>query len=401
MDFTRRSWLAAALASPPPANDRDWFRLAETFPVDRRVINFNHAGVGTCPAAVTDAVVRRTREGEQAAPDTIFSYAPRLEPVRRGLAAMLACDAEEVAITRNATESLNAVLLGIPLRAGDEVLTTTLDYWAMLDALEQRAARDGVVVRKLRIPTPCDDLARITEIFERAFTPRTKLILISHPINLNGQMMPVRALSDLAHSRGAEVVVDAAQSFALTGYKIADLGCDYLGTSLHKWLQAPKGTGLLYVRRDKIEKTWPLFAAGSTRRRDDIRKFELYGTWPETILALEDALAFHQSLGGAAKEARHRELTRRWINATKGVKGLRFHTPLEPHASCGITCVELEGIATPALRQWLRQERRIVTMDVTRRTEEFAGVRISPGLSNTPAEIDALVAALVEARAAM
>jgi selenocysteine lyase/cysteine desulfurase len=161
---------------------------------------------------------------------------------------------EEVAIVRNATEALNAVLLGVPLRGGDEVLTTTLDYWAMQDALQQRAERDGVVVKRLKIPVPCGDLSEIVRRFEQQMGERTKLILISHPINLNGQLFPVREICRLAHAHGAEVVVDAAQSFALVDYKLQDLECDYLGTSLHQWLQAPKGTGMLYVKRDKIQK---------------------------------------------------------------------------------------------------------------------------------------------------
>lgn len=163
---------------------------------------------------------------------------------------MLGADSEEIALTRNATEALQTVLLGVPLKAGDEVLTTTLDYWAMLDGLEQRRERDGIAVRKICIPVPCSDTAQITRTVERAITPKTKLILLSHPVNLNGQLFPVRDISRLAHARGIEVVVDAAQSFALANYKIDDLGCDYLGTSLHKWLQAPKGTGMLYVKRE-------------------------------------------------------------------------------------------------------------------------------------------------------
>lgn len=369
--------------------------------VDRSIANFNHAGVGTCPDTVLAAVQQHTRAGEAVAPNTIFSYGPRLEPIRQGLATMLGCESEEVAITRNATEALHAVLLGIPLQAGDEVLTTTLDYWAMLDALDQRRQRDGVVLKKLRLPVPCTDLSEIVSIFDRAITQRTKLILISHPVNLNGQLLPVRELCRLAHSRGIEVVVDAAQSFALLDYKIADLECDYFGTSLHKWLQAPKGTGMLYVKREKIEKVWPLFAAGGTRKKTDIRKFELYGTWPETILAIGEAIAFHKQIGGSAKEAKLRSLTQYWLERVRQIPGLRLHTPIGESLSCGITCVELSGISAGPLRQWLLDKRRILTMDVSRRTQEFSGVRISPGLSTTTAELDQLVLALLEAPKAL
>lgn len=390
--------MAAAVGTGSAQTAEDpWEALAQSFPVDRSLINFNHDGVGTTSAPVLDAVIEHTRRGERAAPYTIFSYAPQIEPIRSGLARLLGASPEEIAITRNATESLNAVLLGIPLRNGDEVITTTLDYWAMLDALDQRQERDGVVVKKLRVPVPCSDLSQIVRLFEQAIMPRTKLFLISHPINLNGQLFPVRELSRLAHAHGIEIVVDAAQSFALKNYKIEDLECDYLGASLHKWLQAPKGSGLLYVKRDKIENTWPLFAAGVTRKRSDIRKFELYGTWPESILAIGEAITFHERVGGAVKEAHHCRLTEFWLNGVKDIPGLKLHTPVGEDLSCGITCVELAGFPAPKLRQWLLDRHKIVTMDITRRTSEFAGIRISPGMPTTRKELSRLVDALQEA----
>jgi len=398
MQGSRRTWLAAALATPLMATGSpNWDAISNSFPVDRSIINFNHAGVATTPVKILNAVIEHTRIGEHAAPNTIFSYSPKLEPIRSGLAKIIACDPEEIAITRNATESLHTVLLGLPLKPGDEVLTTTLDYWAMLDALEQRRERDGITIGKITIPAPCTDLSQITNLFARAITPKTKLILISHPINLNGQLFPVRDICRLAHSKGIEVVVDAAQSFALKQYTIQDLECDYLGASLHKWLQAPKGTGVLYVKRDKIEKLWPLFASGNTRPKQDVRKFELYGTWPQTILAISEALEFHNTIGASAKEARHRELTTYWLDRVKDIPTLRHHTPHGNEVSCGITCIELQNIPTPKLRQWLLDQHKILTMDVTRRTNQFSGIRISPGLATTKTELDQLVAALHQA----
>ncbi|BDC48754.1 isopenicillin-N epimerase [Bryobacterales bacterium F-183] len=405
MDFlSRRSLLAAAAVSTlkaapsGPTDEKSWREIAALYPVDRKILNFNHAGIGTSPRPVTDAYIKHVWSEEKAVPLTIFSYGPQLEPIRQGLATLFGADPEEIAITRNATESLNAILLGLPLKSGDEVLTTTLDYWAMLDALQQREQRDGVVVRKLKIPVPCEDLSQIVRIFEQAITAKTKLILVSHPINLNGQLFPIRDLSRMAHAKGIEVVVDAAQSFALAEYKLADLECDYLGTSLHKWLQAPKGSGMLYIKRDKIGKVWPLFASGGTRPKEDIRKFELYGTWSESILAIGDAIAFHNSLGSTAKEARHRYLTQRWVDAVKGTPGIRFHTAFGKTQSCGITCVEVEGLNSGALRKALLDKRGILTMDITRRTQEFKGIRISPSLANTIEEVDKLAEALRDAR---
>ncbi len=381
------------------AADGDWDRLAQAFPVDRSLLNFNHAGVGTTPRAVAEAVVQRTWDGEKQAPGTIFGYAPALDTVRGQLADLAGCGAEELAIVRNATEALNIVLLGLPLAAGDEVVTTTLDYWAMLDALDQRRERDGIVVKRVQVPTTPRTLDELLAPLEQALSARTKLILISHPINLNGQLFPVRKIAELAHARGAELVVDAAQSFGLFPYNISNLGCDYLGTSLHKWLMAPKGTGMLYVRRDKIAKLWPLFPAGGTRAKTDIRKFELYGTWPETILAISDAIAFHRAVGPERKAARLQELTLRWLNAIRPLPRVELHTNPAPGMSHGIATIAIRGKNSAELRRWLLEEKKILTMDVSRRTRQFAGVRISCGLSTTDAEVARLIAALQEAAA--
>jgi selenocysteine lyase/cysteine desulfurase len=393
--WPRRSFLAAPAAAL--AANGEWNTLAAAFPVDRAIANFNHAGVGTTPTPVADAVVKRMWEGEKLAPGTIFSYGPELEKVRTSLAQLAACDAEEIAVVRNATEALDAVLLGFPLRRGDEVVTTSLDYWAMLDALEQRQERDGAVIKKVDVPTVPRSMDDLLAPIERAMTARTKLVLISHPINLNGQLFPIRRLSEMAHARGAEVVVDAAQSFGLFPYSVKDLGCDYLGTSLHKWLMGPKGSGMLYVKRDKIEKIWPLFASGGTKPKHDIRKFELYGTWPETILALDAAIAFHKQVGPDRKAARLRDLTLRWVKAIEKLPKVELHTNTDPSMSWGIATVGIRGKSATELRRWLYEDKKILSMDVSRRTKQFSGVRISCGLATTDQELDKLIAALREA----
>jgi isopenicillin-N epimerase len=400
MRSTRRQLLHAlplAASAPALATNTQWNELAQLFPVDRRIANFNHAGVGTTPTSVADAVVARTWSGEKTAPGTIFSYAPAMDQLRQRLASLAGADAEELAIVRNSTEALNIVLMGVPLRAGDEVLTTTLDYWAMIDALEERQQRDGIVLRKVSVPTVPRSMDEVFDAIVAGFTPKTKLLLISHPINLNGQLFPVRRLSDEAHRRGIEVVVDAAQSFGLFPYSLHELGCDYLGTSLHKWLMAPKGTGLLYMRRAHIEKVWPLFPAGKTKAKSDIRKFELYGTWPESILAINDAITFHLNVGPDRKAARLEALRQRWLSAVRTIPGLEVHTNTDAGMSHTIATISIKGRTAADLRRWLLEEKQILTMDVSRRTSQFSGVRISCGLSTTEAEIERLITALKQA----
>src|SRR5690349_3638734 len=209
--------------------------------------------------------------------------------------------------------------MGLDLKPGDEILTTTQEYGRMLTTLRQRGGGEGLVLKLVQIPIPPKDLSEITAAFEKGITPKTRLILISHQINLTGQITPVKAVCDLARAKGIETIVDGAHSFAQFDFKQKDLGCDYFGTSLHKWLYSPKGTGLLYVKRDKIAKLWPLMAAESAQA-GDIRKFEEIGTHSAAPrLAIGEALLFHNGIGGKQKEARLRYLSRYWMNRLKEI----------------------------------------------------------------------------------
>src|ERR687883_46983 len=235
-------------------NSKDFYQNA----CDRRqFLSSVGNGVSPSPRIVTEAVVRYTWQQEDATAYTMWQILePQSETIRTGLAEMFGCDREEIAITRNASESLEALLLGLNFKPGDEILTTTQDYPRMLTTLRQREQRDGVVLKLVKIPIAPNSLDEITAAFERGITPRTRLILISHMVNITGQITPVKAVCELARAKGIETIVDGAHSFAQFDFKRSDLECDYFGTSLHKWLYAPKGSGMLYVRRDKIAKVW-------------------------------------------------------------------------------------------------------------------------------------------------
>ncbi|MFQ5629422.1 MAG: aminotransferase class V-fold PLP-dependent enzyme [bacterium] len=365
-----------------------WREVQQSFSVSHSVINLNNAGVCACPKIVTDAVKDLTMEQEKVPPHTAFTtLPPRLETIRTALAKLSGCDAEEIAIVRNTTEALQAILLGVPLERGDEVLTTEHDYWAMLDALEQRRLRDGIVVKKVPVPAPPARLDELVGIFERGITPKTKLILLSHIVNLTGQIFPVKQICEMARTRGIEVAVDAAQSFGMIDFNIDDLGCDYFGTSLHKWLMAPKGTGMLYVRRDKIERTWPHLPPPKAFYAD-IRKFEALGTIPSIPLAIGEAIAFHNGIGGKRKEARLRFLTHYWVDRLSKLPGVRFRTAFEPEMSCAIANVAIEGVDPQALLDHLWEKHRILLANPTKRAKNVRGVRVSPGLHTTLEELD-------------
>lgn len=258
----------------------------------------------------------------------------------------------------------------------------------MLDALEQRKKRDGIVVTKVDVPTPPGKMDDLVEIFEKGITSKTRLILVSHPVNLTGQHFPIKSICEMAHARGIEVVVDGAQSFGMLDYKLDDLGgCDYFGTSLHKWLMGPKGTGMLYVRRDRIEKMWPLLPAPQ-ELHNNVRKFEAIGTQPATSLAIGEALAFHNGLGPKRKEERLRYLTHYWADRLSKLPNIRFYTDFDAEMSCAIATVGIDNIEPQMLLEYLWTKHRIYVANPSRRRKEVNGIRVSVGLHTTLEELD-------------
>jgi isopenicillin-N epimerase len=376
------------LSPEAAASDEDfWFEIQNAFTITRGIVNLNNGGVSPSPRVVTEALVRYIWEQEDATAYTMWQILePQSETIRTGLAGVFGCDPEEIAITRNASESLEILLTGLDLKSGDEILTTTQDYPRMLTTLRQREIREGLKLKLIKVPIAPLSLDEITDAFARGITAKTRLILIAHVINITGQIMPVKSITDLARSKGIEVIVDGAHSFAHFDFKQKDLGCDYFGTSLHKWLYAPKGTGLLYVKRDKIEKLWPLMAADKTQAKD-IRKFEEIGTHSAAPkLAIGEAILFHNGIGPKRKEARLRFLSRYWMNKLKDLPNVRFHTSFDDRQSCGIANVEIVDVDPGALGTYLFDKHKIFVTPIIH--EEFKGLRITPNLYTTLNELD-------------
>src|SRR5216110_1583884 len=378
----------AHLTPEEAATDEDyWATIQNSFSVTRGIINLNNGGVSPSPRIVTEALVRYIWEQEDATAYTMWQILePQSETIRTGLAELFGCDREEIAITRNASESLEILLMGMDFKPGDEILTSTQDYPRMLTTLLQREKREGLALKLIKIPIPPKHLSEIVGAFEHGITNRTRLILISHQINITGQITPVKAVCEMARAKGIETIVDGAHSFGQFDFKQKDLGCDYFGTSLHKWLFAPKGTGLLFVKRDKIEKLWPLMAAES-KQAPDIRKFEEIGTHSAAPkLAIGEALLFSNGIGAKRKEARLRYLSRYWMNKLKDVPRVRFNTSFDPNQSCAIANVKIEGVDQGAIGSYLFSKHRIFTTPIVH--EEFTGIRITPNLYTTLGELD-------------
>ena len=256
----------------------------------------------------------------------------------------------------------------------------------MLTTFRQRERREGIVMRQIKVPVPAEDPAEVVRRFEEAITPRTRLILMCHMINLTGQILPVRDIVRMARRHDVPVIVDGAHAMAHFPFKLRDLECDNYSTSLHKWLFAPHGTGLLYVRRDEIPNIWPLMAAPD-RMDGDIRKYEEIGTHPAAnYLAIGEALTFHQGIGAERKAARLIHLRDYWANRLLENDRVSLNTSQKPGFACGIANVHVEGLDTAALSRWLWSEHRIINVSIGH--EECTGLRISPSVYTTLEELD-------------
>lgn len=370
------------------AIDEDfWFQIRHMFTVDRNIINLNNGGVSPSPKIVMESEKRYLEISNMGPAHFMWKViGPEVESVRRRLAQAFGCDTEEIAITRNASEALEIVQMGLDLKAGDEVLTTNQDYPRMLTTWKQRERREGIVLKQISFPVPTtlDDLY---QRFEKAVTPRTKVIHICHITNRTGQIFPVKRISQMARARGIEVVVDGAHAFGQFPFKRDDLDCDFYGTSLHKWILAPVGTGFLYVRKSKIEKVWPLMAAPESMKAD-IRKFEEIGTHPASQRnSITEALTFHESIGVERKAARFRYLRKRWTNRLKDLPGVKLHTSDDPELSAGIGTIGVDGFNIPKLAEYLMEKHKIMVVPIVT-GKEYSGLRVTPNVYTTLEEVD-------------
>jgi selenocysteine lyase/cysteine desulfurase len=382
----RAERLTTGKAAASLAEDESyWGEIQRAFDADRTLINLNNGGVSPTPTHVLEAMIRDLRFSNEVPVEHMWGVLePRIESVRRELAKDFGCDIEEMAITRNASEANETMILGLDLKRGDEVIVTTQNYGRMWD---QRVRRDGIVVKpiKFTVPPASDDY--IVDQFRAAITPRTRVIEITHITNLTGQILPVAKVVAMARARNIEVFVDGAHAFAHFPFTRDELGCDYYGTSLHKWLLAPVGTGFLYVRKSKQKSLWPLMAAPASMD-ENVRKYEEIGTHPAANHnAIAAALAFHRSIGGERKVARLRYLRDRWAKRLLAESSrVRVLTPLDGKQAGGIALFHVDGIDTAKLQTWLWTKHRIITTPIIH--DEFHGLRITPNVYTTLDEVD-------------
>ena len=382
---------AATLAADEPF----WAEMRAKFKLTPDYINLENGYYCFQPEEVLGAFISNVRAVNLEASHYMRTrqYDDKLR-VRTKLAAMAGVGPDELIITRNTTESLDTVIAGFDWKPGDEAVMANQDYGAMLDMFRLQARRRGM--RNVMIDIPMDPRSddEVVQVYARALTPATKLLMIPHMVNITGHVMPVRAIVDMAHARGTPVMVDGAHAFAHLEYRIPDLHCDYYGASLHKWLATPLGAGILYVRKDRIPSLWPVFADQS-KADDDISKLNHTGTHPvHTDITIENSIAFHEAIGIARKEARLRWLQQYWTSRVRALPKIVMNTPSDPKRSCGIANVGVRGMQPGDLAKVLLEKYKVFTVAID--GAGVHGVRVTPQVYTSSAELDTFVRALRE-----
>lgn len=382
---------AEGLSPEALATEEDfWYYIQQSFTVSPSLINLNNGGVSPAPRTVQEAMKRYYDLCNEAPSYYMWRVMDQgREPLRKNLANLAGCSPEEMAINRNSSEGLETVIFGLQLKAGDEVVAAKQDYPNMINAYKQREQRDGIKMVWINLELPSEDEQYLVKQYVSAFTSRTKVVHITHIVNWNGQILPVKQIAKEAHKRGIEVVVDGAHSFAHFDFKIPDLDCDYFAASLHKWLYAPIGSGMLYVKKEKIKNLYPLFAMDNPLK-DDIRKFEALGTRPFYIeQAIGKAIEFHDMIGSARKEKRLHYLKNYWMEKVKDLPGIYLNTSLHPQWGCAIGNIGFTGRKPGELDSFLLDKFKVHTVGIE--WENIKGIRVTPNVYTTTKNLDVLV----------
>lgn len=372
-----------------------WEIVRQAYTVTPNIINLNNGGVSPQPLVVQNAQDRYNRYSNEAPTYYMWRILDQnREPLREKLAEVAGCSPEELAINRNATEALDTVIFGLTLEKGDEVVMTKQDYPNMIQAWKQREMRDGIRIKWINLELPIENDELIVRKFTEQFTSRTKVVHITHMINWTGQILPVKKISEVAHQRGIEVLVDAAHTFAHLDFKIPELGADYFGTSLHKWLSAPFGTGMLWVKKEKIAGLYPLFPNVDPKSAD-IRKFETQGTRSfATEMAIGQAIDFHLMIGKERKQKRLQYLKNYWVEKCLDIPQFKIHTSLKPEYACALANFSLQGMKPEEVADKLFNKYKIHTVAIV--WENISGVRVTPHVYTSLRDLDKLANAIRE-----
>lgn len=395
MDALAKHFASKSAVSPIllAEDEAFWRSIREQYLLKPDYINLENGYYNFIPQPLLEKFIGHVREVNYQGSWYMRNHAvDNKRKVIEKLATTVGCSAEELTLTRNTTESLDIVITGKHWQAGDETIMAEQDYGSIIEALKHVSNRYGVVNKMISVPNHPSSDEEIVNLYANAITPKTKLILVSHIINITGQILPIRKICDMAHAKGVEVLVDGAHAIAHFQFKISDLNCDYYGSSLHKWLSTPLGAGLLYVKKERMPDIWPLIV-GWEKDPYKMLRISHTGTHPaHTDLTIADSIDYYNMIGAERKEARLRYLQQYWTSRVRNHPKIILNTPADPKRSCGIANVGIEGMKPGDLAKRLLEEHKIFTVAID--GANVFGCRITPNVYTTIAELDQFVTAL-------
>ena len=393
----RISRLGHRTAGELAGDEEFWSGIRGGYRLKPDYINLENGYYNIQPDEILEAFIQHVREvNYEGAYYMRTVQFERKKAIAARLAALAGCSPDDLIITRNTTESLDMIIGGYPWKQGDEAIMAEQDYGAMLRMFQQVERRSGVVRKMVSVPNhPASD-EELVAVYERAITPRTRLLMVSHMVNVTGQILPVRKICDMAHARGVEVMVDAAHTYAQIQHVIPALDCDYYGSSLHKWLSAPLGAGILFVKKEKVARIWPLLAEPD-ESATGIATLNHTGTLPvHTDLAIGNALDYYLTLGPERKEARLRYLQQYLTSKARDLPGVVVNTPADPQRTCAIANIGIRNLKPAEMAARLLDRYKIYTVAIDMPEANVMGCRITPNVFTMPEELDRLVVALKE-----
>ncbi|WNJ21444.1 aminotransferase class V-fold PLP-dependent enzyme [Pontibacter sp. G13] len=374
----------------------NWERVRSEYALSDSILNFHNAGLNPTPRRISKRLSELTAQANEVPALSQFRQMPRMVvEVREKMASFLGCKPTELSFQVNTTQALETILLGMDLPEHAEILTSDQDYPSILNTLDLLQRRKNIKVVKVSLPTPTSDDEALIESFRAAITPQTRVLLFSHIININGQILPAKKLCDLAKEHGILSVVDGAHAVGQLPVNLSQIGCDCYATSFHKWVGAPVGNGGMYIREDLIPDIWPNWGA-PVGQEHSIEKFEHSGTHPLPIrIALEDALDFHLGIGTENKRSRLLELNKWWIDEVKKLPKVYFNSPLEESHRSSIINVGITGWSPDKLSTYLRKEWKVFTSISMH--PQAKGIRVSPNVYTSRQDVETLILGIKQA----
>jgi len=369
-----------------------WDGIRSQFLFEDGLIMMNNGTVGPMPKPVFNTLMRYFKL-QATNPYDVYNFLPSFrEAARAKLAAFIQASPEEVVLSHNTTEGINFVTAGLDMKEGDEVVVSNLEHPGAINPWKLKQKRHGIVIKEVPFGLPTKSVDEVVGSVAAAITPRTRIISLGHTVFITGLITPLKEISQMAHEKGLLVLGDSAHGLGMLDLNMKEMGIDFFASSPYKWMGAPTGIGLFFVRKEAQDKLWPTIVTGGWDTYKDARKFETHGQDADALIfALDEALNFQNAIGQARIERRIKALAGQLKQELRKIPGVKIHTPDDPYLSAGLTAFSLEGVEPAKIVDYVREKYNIVVRTIGNKEAGTLAVRVSTPIYVTARDIANLV----------